>query len=39
MKAALIGYGYWGKILEKYIASCRDFELVSICKMTPPPRN
>ncbi|MBQ7594419.1 MAG: Gfo/Idh/MocA family oxidoreductase [Synergistaceae bacterium] len=37
MKAALIGYGYWGKILEKYIASCRDFELVSICKITPPP--
>ena len=30
MKAALIGYGYWGKILRRYIEDCDSFELVGI---------
>lgn len=30
MKAALIGYGYWGKILRRYIDASPDFELAAI---------
>lgn len=30
MKAALIGYGYWGKILRRYIEDSRYFTLSSI---------
>lgn len=37
MRAALIGYGYWGKILEKYIISSCEFELVKCVKSSPPP--
>lgn len=31
MKAALIGYGYWGKIIKRYIDDNTHFELVAIC--------
>lgn len=31
MKAALIGYGYWGKIIRRYIEQNKNFELVRIC--------
>lgn len=31
IKCALIGYGYWGKIIEKYIIASQYFELVCIC--------
>lgn len=31
IKCALIGYGYWGKIVEKYIVSSEYFELARIC--------
>lgn len=30
MKCVLIGYGYWGKILKKYIESSKFFELFGI---------
>lgn len=30
MKSILIGYGYWGRILEKYIVQSNMFELVGI---------
>jgi len=30
MKAALIGYGYWGKMLERYIVACDAFELKKV---------
>ena len=30
MKAALIGYGYWGKILENYIEKSVCFELIRV---------
>lgn len=30
MKVALIGYGYWGKILRRYIDASPDFELAAI---------
>ena len=31
VKVALIGYGYWGKKLEKYLTRDNGFNLVSIC--------
>ncbi len=31
INCALIGHGYWGKILEKYLSSSRVFRLVRIC--------
>ena len=31
MKCVLIGYGYWGKIIEKYIEKDNFFELIGIC--------
>ena len=31
MKAALIGYGYWGKIIEKYICDSTYFDLAAVC--------
>lgn len=31
MKTALIGYGYWGKIIRRYIESDKSFQLVKIC--------
>jgi predicted dehydrogenase len=31
MKVALIGYGYWGKIVRKYIEADGLFELAAIC--------
>lgn len=31
MKAALIGYGYWGRIVERYIRDSAYFELTTIC--------
>lgn len=31
MKAAIIGFGYWGKILYKYLSNSMIFELVKIC--------
>lgn len=31
MKTALIGYGYWGKIIRRYIESSKSFQLVKIC--------
>lgn len=31
MKCALIGYGYWGKILKQYIDEDASFELVEVC--------
>lgn len=30
MKCALIGYGYWGKILKKYVDKSNFFELIKI---------
>ncbi len=30
MKVALVGYGYWGKILRKYIDASPNFELTAI---------
>lgn len=30
MKSVLIGYGYWGRILEKYINESINFELIGI---------
>jgi len=29
--AAIIGYGYWGKILERYIEASQDFDLLRVC--------
>ncbi len=31
MKAALIGYGYWGRIIQKYLLENQEIELVGIC--------
>lgn len=31
MKAALVGYGYWGKIVHRYIEECPEFSLEMIC--------
>lgn len=31
MKSALIGYGYWGKIVRTYIEKNAHFELIKIC--------
>ena len=31
MNVALVGYGYWGRILKKYIDQDRDMRLVKIC--------
>lgn len=31
MRSILLGYGYWGKIVKKYIESSNKFELVGIC--------
>jgi len=31
LKVALIGYGYWGKIIRKYIDGSNNFELIKIC--------
>ena len=33
MKVALIGYGYWGKIIRSYIEQDDNFELVKICTL------
>lgn len=35
MNAALIGYGYWGKIIEKYIASSKQFVLTAVYDLSP----
>jgi oxidoreductase, gfo/idh/mocA family/transferase hexapeptide repeat protein len=31
MKSVLIGYGYWGKIIKRYIEGNNYFELVGVC--------
>ena len=31
LKCALIGYGYWGKIIERYIKKNPSYELMAIC--------
>lgn len=31
MRCALIGYGYWGKIIKRYIDDSEYFELVGVC--------
>lgn len=31
MKSILIGYGYWGKIIKKYIEQSDVFELIGVC--------
>ena len=31
LNVALVGYGYWGRILKKYIDQDRDMRLVKIC--------
>lgn len=35
LKAALIGYGYWGPNIARNIAKSQDFELVAICDKDP----
>lgn len=31
MRCVLIGYGYWGKIIEPYILRSKEFDLIGIC--------
>lgn len=33
MNAAVIGYGYWGKIIQRYIEESREFNLMKICSL------
>lgn len=37
MRAALIGYGYWGKIIRKYIDENCNFDLLCIYTKNPDP--
>lgn len=39
MKAALVGYGYWGKILRGYIDQSEHFSLTRICTAHASERN
>lgn len=31
MRCAIIGYGYWGKIVKRYVEDAKELELVGIC--------
>ncbi|MDD6058242.1 MAG: Gfo/Idh/MocA family oxidoreductase [Clostridiales bacterium] len=31
MRCVIVGYGYWGKIIERYVRESADFTLVGIC--------
>lgn len=32
MRCAIVGYGYWGKIVEKYVKESEHLQLVGICE-------